>query len=90
MLRTCAVCGRSFDWEPRQSRPPMTCSRDCQRERKNVLSVQSRQRAAKRGCPDDMHGTMTSYTHYLCGCPTCTRWAREYQQARRAKAKGAT
>jgi hypothetical protein len=85
MRRKCAVCKRSFEWQPHPGRPPMTCSPDCQRRRKNLVSERSRQRAAARGCPGDMHGTMTGYAHYLCGCPACMRWAREYQQERRKK-----
>ena len=90
MNRACAVCQRTFAYEPYPGRPPMTCSTDCQRKRKNHQSERCRQRAAARGCPPGQHGTVTGYSHYLCGCYACMRWAREYQQARRAKAKEAS
>lgn len=93
-MRVCAECGKEFEWNSgilgRTGRAPMTCSPDCQRARKTRQSEQSRQRAAKRGCPPDKHGTSTGYSHYKCDCSLCSRWARQYKaQRRRALKEGA-
>jgi len=86
-MRECVICGALLDYEPRSGRPPVTCSPDCHRIRKNQKSEESRQRAVSRGCPDDMHGTSTGYSHYKCHCPQCTKWARLYKQERRKALK---
>jgi hypothetical protein len=86
--RSCAVCGKPFDYEPRPGRPPVTCSPECQRTRKTRKSEESRSRVAAKECPPDKHGTSTGYTQYKCGCTKCTRWARLYKQERRAITKG--
>ena len=83
MHRECAVCGKGFEHEPARGRVPMTCSPDCARIRKTRQSEQSRQRAAKRGCPPDKHGTSTGYSYYQCTCTLCSKASRLYRQARR-------
>lgn len=87
-LAECAVCGRGFALSTKPGRPAKTCSPTCQRKRKNHKSQQSRIRAFNRDCPPDKHGTATGYTFYGCGCPPCTRWAREDRQARRVSQAG--
>jgi hypothetical protein len=89
MTRQCAVCGRDFAYEPKPGRPPMTCSPECARTRKNAQSERSREALAAGGCPPEAHGTATGYTVYKCGCPKCSRWQRLYMQRRRAKLKAA-
>jgi hypothetical protein len=84
--RECAECGKQFHWQP-PGRAPMTCSPACQLARKNRQSEQSRQRAAKRGCPPDKHGTSTGYSHYKCSCTKCSKWARQYKAQRRRALK---
>ena len=81
--RSCAVCGLTFEFEPRPGRPPMTCSPDCQRARKSAQTEESRTRHASLDVPDDKHGTATGYTFYKCDCDECARWARLYKQERR-------
>lgn len=85
-MRECAECGTTFDWQP-PGRAPMTCSPECQRVRKTRQSEESRQRAAKKGCPPDKHGTSTGYSHYKCDCEKCLQWARNYKQHRREALK---
>lgn len=86
-MRKCAECGKQFEWNSgllgNRGRAPMTCSPACALTRKTRQSEQSRQRASKRGCPPDKHGTSTGYSYYQCGCTKCTKWAREYKQHRR-------
>jgi len=89
-MQTCTVCNRSFTQEPHIGRPTVTCSTTCQRQRKNAQSKRSRQRAAAHGCPPGLHGTMTGYSHYLCGCYACLKWAREYKAERRRIRKEAS
>ena len=82
-MRECVVCGTKFDWIGGHGRAPITCSPECQRKRKTRKSEESRQRAAKRGCPPDKHGTSTGYSHFKCDCHLCSKWAREYKAHRR-------
>lgn len=82
-MRQCLVCGNPFSVETGPGRPPETCSAKCRAERKNLQREQSRQRAATRGCPPEAHGTASGYTHFMCSCAKCRRWARTYQQSRR-------
>ena len=85
--KQCAVCGRDFEYQAKAGRPPMTCSPDCARIRKNRQSEQSREALAAGGCPPDEHGTANGYTLYKCPCSKCSRWQRLYMQDRRAKRK---
>ena len=86
MQLTCPVCGQTFEHLPKPvgGKPPLTCSEDCRRARKNRKSEESRRRAMNRECPDDKHGTATGYTFYKCSCTKCSRWARLDKQKRRA------
>lgn len=86
MTRQCAVCGREFDYAAKPGRPPVTCSPECARKRKNRQSGVNW--GASRECPPEAHGTATGYNTYHCGCAKCSRWARLYKQGHRAKAKG--
>lgn len=88
MERHCLVCGRAFDW-PGRGRPSETCSPECHRQRKNGQREETRQRAVARGCPANLHGTSTAYTHYKCTCAKCKLWARTYKQHRRKARKEA-
>jgi hypothetical protein len=86
MDRQCLVCHRPFQW-PGRGRPPETCSQECHRLRKNTQREETRQRAVARGCPANMHGTSSGYTHYKCTCVKCRLWARTYKQGRRRAQK---
>jgi hypothetical protein len=55
--------------------------------RKNKQREETRQRAVARGCPDDMHGTSSGYSHFKCTCTKCKFWARTYKQGQRKKEK---
>lgn len=89
-MKHCIVCGRVLDSTPTRGRPSMVCSDACRYTRKNAQREESRQRAAKRGCPPHMHGTCAGYTQYKCDCDACKLWARTYKADWRSKRKEAT
>jgi hypothetical protein len=88
-MRQCLVCGGAFDTPSNRGRPPETCSPECLNKRKAQQRKETKNRAIKRGCPDNMHGTQTGATHYECHCAKCRMWWRDYQRTRRAAQKAA-
>lgn len=86
-MRQCLVCGQEINEPTVRGRPVVVCSDRCRLDRKNTQREASRQRAVKRGCPPDKHGTCTGYTQYKCDCERCKGWARSYKQHRRGTLK---
>jgi hypothetical protein len=84
----CTVCGKEYEDDPTAPgrRPRVTCGApECRRARKHRKTQESNRRTHNTECPPDKHGTGVGYTLYRCGCPECSRWAREYQRERRRK-----
>lgn len=89
-MNQCLVCGVELQPPARRGRPKTTCSPECAVLRKRQLRESSRQKATKRGCPPDKHGTSTGYTYYKCDCAACRKWAADYMADRREAAREAT
>lgn len=88
MLIDCVTCKKPFEWSRTgPGAAPITCSYECRRKRRNQQN--KRYRAEAPECPPDKHGTSAGYTHYLCDCSLCSKWAREYKQEWRRRRAGA-
>jgi hypothetical protein len=80
-IRSCVMCGEVFERDhPRR----ITCSRECQRRRKNQMIAEWR---ARTECPDRAHGTVSGYATYQCACNACRKAERNYMRDRRAAQK---
>lgn len=78
--RVCVVCRDVFTPERVPGRPPITCSEECQKKRRNDKIAEWRVGAI---CPPKAHGTITGYNTYQCPCSLCRRAERLYIQERR-------
>ena len=80
--RVCVVCQEVFRIERRPGSPPITCSPECQRKRRNQ---KIREWRAVTECPQSAHGTITGYATYQCACDECRTAERLYMRERRKK-----